>query len=180
MYVPSFRSSIDGMTRPAWIDSTTWIMSRACVAIRSQSISSLNSASICCIADRFAGAIEDGVAQAAHARHQLDAEEPTQAEDGLALTLGIGMKRVGLNLRTVLHQRVKDMDRLPHPAGDEAGEQGDVGVGDVVVGDPAIAAVADVAGADEIILAQLDVRAVGDRRPASCPSAAATGSGHTG
>ena len=33
LYVPSFRSSIDGMTTPAWIDSTTWIMSGACVAI---------------------------------------------------------------------------------------------------------------------------------------------------
>ncbi len=41
------RSSIDGMTTPAWIDSTTWIMSRACVAITSQSISPPNNASIC-------------------------------------------------------------------------------------------------------------------------------------
>ena len=47
LYVPSFCSSIDGMTTPAWIDSTTWIMSGACVAIRSQSISPPNSASIC-------------------------------------------------------------------------------------------------------------------------------------
>jgi hypothetical protein len=41
LYVPSFQSSINGMTCPAWIDSATWILSRACVAIRSQSISPL-------------------------------------------------------------------------------------------------------------------------------------------
>jgi hypothetical protein len=47
LYVLSLRNSIDGITRPAWIDSTTWIMSRACVAVRSQSTSLVNSASIC-------------------------------------------------------------------------------------------------------------------------------------
>src|SRR5271154_5181434 len=104
------------------------------------------------VADRRVGAIEGSVAQASHARHQLDAEEPTQAEDGLALALGISVKRIGLNRRVVLHQRIKDMDRLPHPAGDEAGEQGDVGVGDVVVSDTAVAAIADVRGSYEIIL----------------------------
>src|SRR4051812_39364757 len=36
-----------GVPRPAWTDSTTWKTSRACVAMRSQSISALNSASIC-------------------------------------------------------------------------------------------------------------------------------------
>ena len=121
------------------------------------------------IADRFVRAIEDGVAQAAHARHQLDAEEPTQAEDGLALALGISVKRIGLNRRAVLHQRIKDMDRLPYPAGDEAGEQSDVGVGDVVIGDTAVATIADVPGSHEIVFAELDVRAVGDRCPAAAP-----------
>ena len=121
------------------------------------------------IADRLGGAIENGVAQAAHARHQLDAKEPAQAEDRLALALGVGMKRVGLDLRPVLQQPIKDVDRLPHAAGDEAGEQGDVAIGDVVVSDAAIAAVANVPGAHEIILAQLDVRAVGDRRAAAAP-----------
>ena len=136
------------MTRPAWIDSTTWIMSRACVAIRSQSISSAEQRIDMLIADRLGRAIEDGVAQAAHAWHQLDAEQAAQAEDWLALALGVGMQRVGLDRRAVLHQRIQDVDRLPHAAGDEAGEQGDVGVGDVVVGDAAIAAVANVPGAD--------------------------------
>src|ERR1700733_12741381 len=121
------------------------------------------------IADRFARAIEDCIAQPAHARHQLDAEKPTQSEDWLALALGISVKRIGLNRRAVLHQRIEDVDRLPHPAGDEAGEQGDVGIGDVVVCDPTVAAIADVRGSDEIILAELDVRTIGDRCPATAP-----------
>ena len=102
-----------------------------------------------------------------------------QAEE-LALALGISMKRIGLNRRAVLHQRIKDVDRLPHAAGDEAGEQGDVGIGDVVVCDAAIAAIANVRGSHEIILAELDVRAVGDRRSGRRPNAGATGSGRTG
>src|SRR5208337_4510100 len=121
------------------------------------------------VASSLAGAVENGIAQAAHAWHQLDAEEATQAEDGLALALGISVKRVGLDLRAVFHQRVKDMDGFPHAAGDEAGEQGDVGICDVVVSDAAITAVADVPGADEIVLPELDVRAVGDRCATTAP-----------
>ena len=67
----------------------------------------------------------------------------------------------------VLHQPVQDVDCLPDAAGDEAGEQRDVAVGDVVVGDAAVAAVADVLGADQVVLAQRDMGAVGDRRAAA-------------
>ena len=67
-----------------------------------------------------------------------------------ALALRVGMQRVWLDLGTVLHQSIQDVNRLPDAAGDEAGEQGDVAVGDVVVGDAAIAAVADVMGADRL------------------------------
>ena len=121
------------------------------------------------VADGLGRAIEDGVTQAAHARHQLDAEQSAETEDRLALALGVGVQRVGLDRRAVLHQPIQDVDGLPHAAGDEAGEQSDVGVGDVVVGDAAIAAVADVARADQIVLAQLDVRAVGDGGAAAAP-----------
>src|SRR5664279_5348204 len=79
------------------------------------------------VTDRLVGPIENRVADAAHAWHQLDAKEPTQAEDRLVLTLRICMKRVRLDRRAVLHQRVQDMDRLPDTAGNEAGEQGDIG-----------------------------------------------------
>ena len=75
----------------------------------------------------------------------------------------------GWIIRAVLQQPVQDVDGLPDAAGDEAGEQGDVAVGDVVVGDAAIAAVADVPGPEQVVLAQLDVRAVGDRGAAAAP-----------
>ena len=45
---------------------------------------------------------------------------------------------------------------FPYAAWDEAGEQRDVGISDVVIGDAVIAAVADVPGAGQVILAQRD------------------------
>jgi hypothetical protein len=57
------------------------------------------------VADRRRGPVECHAADAAHARHQLDAEESAQAEDGLALTLGVGMQRVGLNHGAVLYPK---------------------------------------------------------------------------
>jgi hypothetical protein len=99
----------------------------------------------------------------------LDAKETAQTEGWLALTLRVGMKCVGLDHRAILHEPIKDVDRLPHAAGDEAGEQGDVGIGDVVVSDAAIATVTNVPGTHEIILAEPDVRAVGDRRVTTAP-----------
>jgi hypothetical protein len=63
----------------------------------------------------------------------------------------------------------KDVDRLPHPAGDEAGEQGDIEIGDMVVCDTAVPAIADVPGSHDIVLPDLDVRAIGDRYPATAP-----------
>jgi hypothetical protein len=102
------------------------------------------------------GTVEDGVTQAAHPRHSAE------TEDGLALALGVGMQRVGLDRRAILHQAIQDVNGLPYTAGNEAGEQSDVGIGYVVVGDAAIAAVADMARADQIVFAQLDVRAIGN------------------
>jgi hypothetical protein len=92
-----------------------------------------------------------------------------QAEHGFALALGVGMQRVRLDLGPVLQQPVQDMDGFPDAARDEAGEERDVAVSDVVVGDAAIGAVADVLGAQEIVLAQLHVRAVGDGGAAAAP-----------
>jgi hypothetical protein len=50
------------------------------------------------------------------------------------------------HLGLLLEQALDEVDRLPHPDGDELGEQRDVGIGDVVVPDPAGAAVADAGG----------------------------------
>jgi hypothetical protein len=121
------------------------------------------------IEDGLGRTVEDGVAQATHLRHQFDAEHSAETEDGLALALGVGMQRVGLDRRAILHQAIQDVNGLPYTAGNEAGEQSDVGIGYVVVGDAAIAAVADVARADQVVFAQLDVRAIGNGGAAAAP-----------
>jgi hypothetical protein len=132
------------------------------------------------VADRLCGVVEGDVAQAAHARHQLDAKQPAEAEHGFALTLGVGMQSVRLDLRLILQQPNKDMDRFPDAAWDEAGEERDVVVGDVVVGDAATGAVADALGAKEIVLGQLHVRAVGNGGAAAAPVPGQGGAGVTG
>jgi len=121
------------------------------------------------VANCFVGTIESGVAQATHARHQPDANNSAQAEDRLALSLSIGVNRIGLYLRPVLLEGIQNMDAFPHATGDEAGEQGDIGTSNMMVRDAAIAAVANVSGAQEIVLPELDVRAVGDRGLVATP-----------
>jgi len=54
------------------------------------------------------------------------------------------MQRVRLDVGQVVNQAVEDVDRLVNTARDEVAEQRDVLVRDVIVADPAIAAVADV------------------------------------
>ena len=49
----------------------------------------------------------------------------------------------------------------PQMTRDETGEQGDVVVGDVVIGDAAIPTITDMSLAQEVVLAQRDVGAVG-------------------
>src|SRR5580698_7840678 len=114
------------------------------------------------VASRLVRAIENGIAQTPHPRHELNAKEPAQAEDGFALALRISVECIRLDLRPVLHESIQDMDRLPDTAGDEAGEQGDIVIGDVMVRDATIAAVTNVAGAHQVIFAKLHMRAVGD------------------
>src|ERR1700722_1760071 len=63
------------------------------------------------------------------------------------------------------------MDRLPDTAGDEAGEQGDVVIGDVMIRDATIAAVTNVAGAHQVIFAELTMRTVGEGSLTTTPMA---------
>lgn len=56
---------------------------------------------------------------------------------------------------------VENEDCLAHPAGDEAGEQGDVSIGDVIVPNPAVPAVTDVVFRQQILFVQVPLRAVG-------------------
>ena len=108
------------------------------------------------------GPVEDGVGPGAHPREQIDAEEVGERENRLALAVSVGVDGIRLEVGTVLQQGIEDVDGFPYTAGDEVAEQRDVGRRDVVVGDPAIAAVADVALAQEVVLTQLHVGAVGD------------------
>ena len=49
------------------------------------------------VADGFVWAVDDGVADAAHAAHQLDSNDPAKVEDRLTLSLDIGVERVRLD-----------------------------------------------------------------------------------
>jgi hypothetical protein len=112
----------------------------------------------------FGGAIENHVGPGAHPRHQRDAQKAAEAEDGFALAVRVGMQRVRLDLRAVFQKAVQDVDGFPDAAGDEGCEQRNIAVGDVVIGDAAIPAVADVSGAEQVVLTQRDMGTVGDRR----------------
>jgi hypothetical protein len=68
------------------------------------------------------------------------------------------MQRVGLDLGPVLQQPVQDMDSFPDAARDEAGEQRYIAVGDMVVGNVTVGAIADVLRGEKIVLTQLNVR----------------------
>ena len=73
------------------------------------------------------------------------------------------MQRVGPDVGLVLGQAVKDVHGLPNAAGDEMREQRDVIVADVIVGNAAIPAVADMALRQQVVLVQVPLCAVGRR-----------------
>src|SRR5262245_58814565 len=56
------------------------------------------------------------------ARHELDAEQIGQPKDRRALSLRVGVDRVGTDLRLVLGHEIEDVMALPGPTGGEAGE----------------------------------------------------------
>jgi len=109
------------------------------------------------------------VLPAADARHQLDAEEVRQPEDRGALPVGVGMHRGWLQQRAVLGHEVEDGVALVGAAGQEAREQGDVGIGHEIVADAAIAAVADVVGGFQAFGMHVPLHAVGGGGVAGAP-----------
>jgi hypothetical protein len=94
-----------------------------------------------------------------------------RANTGNDWALRVGVHRGRLEPGLLLEQPVDDVDGLPHPAGDEPGEQGDVGVGDVVVRDPARPAVANRGLGEEVIDERVDLRAVGGHAGPVTPGA---------
>jgi hypothetical protein len=84
-----------------------------------------------------------------------------EREDGLGLSLRIGVENVRLDVAFILEQPVEDVDRLPNAAGDEVAEERDVGIGDVVIADAAIASVADMVLGEQVLFVQVPACAVG-------------------
>lgn len=121
------------------------------------------------VADGSISSAKGYIIPVAHTRHQHDAEQSAQAEDRLALALGISVQCVGLNIGAVLQKAVEDMDGLLDSAGNEAGKKGNIVVGDMMVGDAAISAVSNVGGTEKIVLAQRHMAAVGNGRISSTP-----------
>ncbi len=99
-----------------------------------------------------AGLVESELLPVANPRHQLDTEQERQSIGRGALGLGITMQNIGPNIGLVLDQSIQDIYRFPDTAGDEMGEQGDIGIADMVVRDTAIAAVAYMVFGQEVVL----------------------------
>jgi hypothetical protein len=77
------------------------------------------------------------------------------------LPLGVCMQGIGLDIRGVLEQAIKDIDRLPHPTRDKMAEQGDLAICHVIIADPAIAAIADMVFGQEILFVDIPLHAIG-------------------
>jgi len=110
-----------------------------------------------------AGSVEVQVVPVADAGQQLEPQQRGEPVDRQRLALGVGMDHIGLDVGVVVQQPVEDVDRFPHPTRDESGEQGDVGVGNVPVRDPAETPMLAVAEyADHAVIVDADVfRGVG-------------------
>ena len=106
---------------------------------------------------------------AADSRHQLDAEQMSQAEHHFALGVGIAVQGIRLNIRVVVLQDVENMDGFVDTAGDEMTEQGDVGVGYDVVSQPTSARIADMPFGKQILLVDIPFGAVGRGATAAAP-----------
>src|SRR5712692_6571360 len=104
--------------------------------------------------------IERQVLPVPNPRHQLNREQVREAKDRLRLALRLRMERVRTNLRAVFQEAVQDVDRFPDPTGNEAAEQGDVGVGDMIIADATPASVADVVFAQQILFIDIPLGAV--------------------
>ena len=78
---------------------------------------------------------------AADARHQFDAEQIRKREDVRGLAVRVRVQPGGAQIAEVAVQDVEDVGGFIDPAADKAAEECDVVIGDVVVGDPAVAAV---------------------------------------
>ncbi len=72
------------------------------------------------------GLVEHQLLNAADAGHEADTQQVRQAEHRGTLGLCVAMDRVRLDVRFVLDQTVKDIDRLMYTAGNEVAKKCDV------------------------------------------------------
>ena len=121
------------------------------------------------VAHFFAGTVQLEVLPVADARHQIDAQQIGQTKDGRALSLRIGMQGVGLDFGLIFEQTIQNINRFPYSARNEMAEERDVGIGDMVIPDPAITAVAKVIFREQILFIEIPLRAVGGSALARAP-----------
>lgn len=72
------------------------------------------------------GSIQPEFAPPANSRHQFDAQQVGQTEDGSRLTMGIGMNPYRVVIGQVFQEGIQNVRGLTSAAGDKAAEQGDV------------------------------------------------------
>src|SRR5215813_2129578 len=104
--------------------------------------------------------VKGDIVPGAHPWHQRNAQERRETEYRFGLPMRIRIQSIGLEDRMVLEQPIENIDRFPHPAGDEVAKQGDVRVTDVVVGDTPETAIPHMLLAQQIIPEEGDVRAI--------------------
>src|SRR6185295_7681940 len=83
---------------------------------------------------------------------ERNTQQGGQAKHGFGLPMGVGKERVGLQGGDIFEQAIQDIDRFPHPAGDEVAEEGDIRITDVMIGNAPKTAVADMMRPQQIIL----------------------------
>ena len=107
--------------------------------------------------------VEGHIVPRPHPGHEFNAQEGRQAKDRLRLAVGIGMQGVGLERGRVSEQAIKNVDRFPHPAGNEVAEQGNIRIADMVVRDASKMAVTHMARPQQVVFNQFNMRTIGNR-----------------
>jgi hypothetical protein len=70
------------------------------------------------------------------------------------------MEGVGTNLRAVLQEAIQDVHGFPHPTGHKAAEQGNIGIGYMVVADALPPAVPQVVLTQEVLFIDVPLGAI--------------------
>ena len=68
-----------------------------------------------------------------------------------------------------MEQTIEDVHRFPNTAGNEVAQQRDIRIADMVVGNAAKTAIADMPSAQQIVFDQLHMRSIRNRRVPTAP-----------